>query len=47
VEITREWLQRGRLSKEQARVLLVGALPLMVEQLLPNVIATRSARGES
>lgn len=44
-EITREWLQRGRLSKEQARVLLVGALPGMVEQLLPAVTATRGVKG--
>ena len=40
-EVTREWLQRRRLSKEQARVLLVGALPGMVEQLLPGVVAKR------
>lgn len=39
--ITREWLQRGRLTKEQARVLLVGALPGMVDQLLPAVVAKR------
>ena len=39
--ITREWLQRRRLSKEQARVLLVGALPGMVDQLLPGVVAKR------
>ncbi|HVW80598.1 MAG TPA: TetR/AcrR family transcriptional regulator [Mycobacteriales bacterium] len=42
-EITREWLQRGRLTKEQARVLLVGALPGMVEQLLPGVVAQRGS----
>jgi AcrR family transcriptional regulator len=40
-EITREWLQRARLTKEQARVLLVGALPNMVEQLLPEVVGAR------
>lgn len=40
-EVTREWLQRRRLTKEQARVLLVGALPGMVEQLLPEVVAAR------
>ena len=40
-EITREWLQHGRLTKEQARVLLVGALPGMVERLLPDVVAKR------
>ncbi|HVU60172.1 MAG TPA: helix-turn-helix domain-containing protein [Mycobacteriales bacterium] len=42
-EITREWLQRRRLSKEQARVLLVGALPGMVAELLPGVIEKRGA----
>jgi hypothetical protein len=43
-QITREWLQRGRLTKEQARVLLVGALPGMIEQLLPKVVAARGAK---
>jgi AcrR family transcriptional regulator len=43
--ITREWLQRRRLSKEQARVLLVGALPGMVDQLLPGVVAKRGMSG--
>jgi len=40
-EVTREWLQRRRLTKEQARLLLVGALPLMVKALLPEVVAAR------
>jgi AcrR family transcriptional regulator len=40
-EVTREWLQRRRLTKEQARVLLVGALPAMVQQLLTKVVAAR------
>ncbi|HVV77292.1 MAG TPA: helix-turn-helix domain-containing protein [Mycobacteriales bacterium] len=40
-EITREWLQRRRLTKEQARVLLVGALPGMVDKLLPDVVSKR------
>ncbi|HEX3899122.1 MAG TPA: helix-turn-helix domain-containing protein [Mycobacteriales bacterium] len=43
-EITREWLQRGRLTKAQARVLLVGALPAMVDELLPGVLASRKGR---
>jgi hypothetical protein len=43
-QITREWLQRGRLTKEQARVLLVGALPGMIERLLPDVVAARGAK---
>lgn len=42
--VTREWLQRGRLSRQQARVLLAGTLPLMVEQLLPQLVATRPDR---
>ncbi|HVX70601.1 MAG TPA: helix-turn-helix domain-containing protein [Mycobacteriales bacterium] len=43
--VTREWLQRRRLTKEQARVLLVGALPGMVDTLLPRVIAKRERRS--
>jgi AcrR family transcriptional regulator len=43
-EITREWLQRRRLTKEQARVLLVGALPALVDQLLPAVLSSRRRR---
>ena len=37
-EISLEWLERGHLSRDQARVLLAGALPLMVDKLLPQVI---------
>lgn len=44
-EITREWLSRGRLSREQARLLLVGSLPLMVERLLPHVLTARPAKA--
>ncbi len=40
-EITREWLQRRRLTKEQVRLLLVGALPGMVAGLLPEVVSAR------
>jgi AcrR family transcriptional regulator len=43
-EITREWLQRRRLTKNQARVVLVGALPGMVEQLLPRAVAEREVK---
>ena len=42
-EITREWLARRRISREQARVLLLGSRPLMVERLLPHVIEARPA----
>jgi AcrR family transcriptional regulator len=38
-EVTREWLERERLDRPQARALLVGALPLLLEQLLPQVLA--------
>ena len=34
-EVTREWLDRKRISREQAREFLLGSLPLMVEHLLP------------
>lgn len=34
-EVTREWLERGRLTREQARVVLVTTMPLLVEQVLP------------
>ncbi|HVT22704.1 MAG TPA: helix-turn-helix domain-containing protein [Mycobacteriales bacterium] len=43
--VTREWLQRRRLTKEQARVMLVGALPGMVDRLLPDVVAKRRTRA--
>ena len=36
-EITREWLERRRLSREQARVLLRRALPLLIDELLAEV----------
>lgn len=38
-QITREWLERKRISRAQARVILVHTLPLMVERLLPQVLA--------
>ena len=33
-EITREWLERGRLTRAQTRALLLGTLPLLAENLL-------------
>ena len=33
-QITREWLERGRLTRAQARGLLLGALPLLASELL-------------
>lgn len=44
-EVTREWLQRRRISRAQARVLLAGSLPLLVEQLLPQLLQTRDGAG--
>ena len=41
-EITREWLQRASLNRKQARALLAGSLPMLVERLLPDVIADRA-----
>jgi AcrR family transcriptional regulator len=49
-DVTRQWLQDDQLSREQARVLLAGALPLMVEHLLPDLVAapkTRKPRTKS
>ena len=40
-EATREWLERGRLTRGQVRVLLVGAMPLLAEHLVPEVMAAR------
>lgn len=37
-EITREWLQRGRLTRDQARTVMLRTLPLLVEQVLPGVL---------
>lgn len=47
-ELTREWLVRGRLTREQVRVLLAGLLPMLVGELLPEVSTAeerRPARG--
>jgi len=41
-EVTREWLVRGRLTREQVRVLLAGGLPLLVRDLLPAALAVES-----
>jgi AcrR family transcriptional regulator len=37
-EATREWLERGRLTRPQVRVLLLGAMPLIARDLLPAVL---------
>ena len=44
-ELTREWLVRERLSREQVRILLSGSLPMMVRELLPAVVGTMPTRG--
>ncbi len=38
-EVTREWLERGRLTRPQAKALLRAALPSLVDQVLPGVLA--------
>jgi len=45
-ETTREWLEHRRLTRAQARTFLVGSLPLMVDQLLPLMIAAGDARDD-
>jgi AcrR family transcriptional regulator len=42
-EVTREWLERGRLTRPQAKALLLGALPSLVDQVLPDVLAAGDA----
>lgn len=44
-EATREWLERGRLTRAQVQVLLVGAMPLLAEHLVPAVTATPERAG--
>jgi AcrR family transcriptional regulator len=43
-EVTREWLERKRLTRDQAKALLRGALPALLEQVLPQVVAARPER---
>jgi AcrR family transcriptional regulator len=43
-ETTRQWLQEKRLTREQTKILLAGSLPLLVERLLPDLVAARPAR---
>lgn len=40
-EATREWLERGRLDRDQVRVLLVGVMPLIARELLPEITGSR------
>jgi AcrR family transcriptional regulator len=41
-EIAREWLIRGRLDREQVRVLLGGSMPLLVRELFSLVVEVPS-----
>ncbi|HVV35125.1 MAG TPA: helix-turn-helix domain-containing protein [Acidimicrobiales bacterium] len=43
-EATREWLERGRLTRAQVRVLLTGTMPLIAQRLVPDVLAAGLAR---
>jgi AcrR family transcriptional regulator len=45
-EATREWLERGRLTRAQVRVLLLGAMPLLARELLPDVLAAPPSRAK-
>jgi len=42
-ELTVEWLQRRRLSEEQVRDAMVTALPLLLDEVLPQMRATAAA----
>lgn len=44
-EVTREWLDRGRLTRPQAKALLRGALPALIDQVLPHVLAAEGSGG--
>ena len=44
-ETTREWLERERLSRDQAGALLRAALPALLEQVLPHVLAADGTGG--
>lgn len=44
-EATREWLERGRLTRDQVRVLLVGTMPLIARELLPQLSRAEKKRS--
>jgi AcrR family transcriptional regulator len=44
-ELTREWLVRERLTREQVRVILSGSLPLLVRDVLPSVVGKPPTAG--
>jgi hypothetical protein len=37
-ELTREWLIRGRLTRDQVRTLLVGSMPVLIRDVFPQVV---------
>jgi len=43
-ELTREWLVRGRLTREQVRVILSGSLPMLVREILPAIVGEMPTR---
>jgi len=45
-EVTREWLERKRLTRAQAREVLRRTLPLLLDALLPDVEAARAPRSD-
>ena len=44
-EATREWLERGRLNRAQVRVLLIGAMPLIARELVPEILSAGPPTG--
>jgi AcrR family transcriptional regulator len=46
-EATREWLERGRLDRAQVRILLVGVMPLIARELLPDILRSRKRSGRA
>jgi len=46
-EATREWLERGRLSRAEVRVLLAGAMPLIIRELVPAVLTAGRSKKPS
>lgn len=41
-EASREWLAKRRLTRDEAHAMIVGALPLLLEHLLPEILAQES-----
>lgn len=43
-ELTREWLERERLDREQVRALLLRSLPLLLDQVVPTAAGSTTRR---